>query len=372
MAEAQIRRTWMMQIARSLGSFWNLGNWRGGASHPLVELTLARVREFVREPEALFWVVAFPIIMTCALGIAFRSRGAEPVIVGVADVEGRDQAVAVLESVGGFTVRVIPPDEVDRAIRDGRAPVVVLPGVPPTYRFDEARAESQVARLAVDGALQRASGRVDAFEPVEQSIDIVGSRYIDWLVPGLLGMNIMSTGLWGVGFSIVQARTRRLLKRLVATPMSRSHYLASHVLSRLAFLALEAGVLVSFGWIAFGVVVQGSMAALVVVSTIGALSFGGLALLVASRAKTIEAISGLLNMVMLPMWVLSGVFFASTNFPDVMQPFIQALPLTALNDALRGVMNEGLSLAALSSEIGILAAWGGLSFLLALRLFRWQ
>src|SRR5688572_23247991 len=132
-----------------------------GVSHPLIELTLARLREFLREPEAVFWVFAFPIIMTCALGIAFRSRGAEPVIVGVADIDGKERVVAALESAGGFTVRVIPTDEIDRAIRDGRAPVLVLPGRPPTYRFDEARAESQVARLAVDGALQRAAGRKD-------------------------------------------------------------------------------------------------------------------------------------------------------------------------------------------------------------------
>lgn len=340
--------------------------------HPLSQLTLARLREFLREPEALFWVFAFPIIMTCALGIAFRSRGAEPIIVGVADVDGRAQVVSALDGEGGFTVRVLAPDDVDRAIRDGRAPVVVIPGDPPTYRFDEARAESQVARLAVDRALQQAAGRVDAFTPVDQPIDIVGSRYIDWLVPGLLGMNIMSTGLWGIGFSIVQARTRRLLKRLVATPMSRAHYLASHVLSRLGFLALEAAVLVGFAWFAFGVAVHGTIGALVVVALTGALCFGAIALLAASRAKTIEAISGILNLVMLPMWVLSGVFFASTNFPDVMQPFIKALPLTALNDALRGVMNEGLSIASLAPELGIMTAWGLLSFFAALRLFRWQ
>lgn len=340
--------------------------------HPLIELTLARLREFLREPEAVFWVFAFPIIMTCALGIAFRSRGAEPVIVGVSDAPGRDAMLAALEGAGGFTIRVMPPSDVDRAIRDGRAPVVVVPGTPPTYRFDEARAESQAARLAVDRALQRAAGRVDAFQPVDEPLDVVGSRYIDWLVPGLLGMNIMGTGLWGVGFSIVNARTRRLLKRLIATPMSRVHYLASHVLSRLAFLALEAGVLVGFGWIAFGVAVRGSLTALVVVSILGALTFGGLALLVASRARTIEAVSGLMNLVMLPMWVLSGVFFASTNFPDVMQPFIRALPLTALNDALRAVMNEGLPLTSLSRELGTLVAWGGVSFAAALKLFRWQ
>ena len=345
---------------------------RGGASHPLIELTLARFREFLREPEAVFWVFAFPVIMTCALGVAFRSRGTEPVIVGVVAGDGEAAIRRGLETAGGFTIRPIAPDDVERAIRDGRAPVVVVPGTPPAYRYDEARAESQVARLAVDAALQRAAGRTDAFAPREQPIELIGSRYIDWLVPGLLGMNIMGTGLWGVGFAIVQARTRKLLKRLVATPMSRAEYLASHVLSRLLFLALETVVIVGFAWGAFGVAVRGHLAALAVLALLGALSFGGLGLLVASRARTIEGVSGLMNLVMMPMWVLSGVFFASSNFPDVMQPFIQALPLTALNDALRGVMNEGASLAGLRGEVAILLAWGMFPFALALKLFRWQ
>ncbi len=345
---------------------------RGGASHPLVELTVSRFREFLREPEAVFWVFAFPVIMTCALGIAFRSRGAEPVIVGVVEQAGAADLRQALEAAGGFTVRTIDQGEVERAVRDGRAPVVVVPGSPPEYRFDEARADSQVARLAVDNALQRAAGRRDAFSATARPIDAVGSRYIDWLVPGLLGMNIMSTGLWGVGFSIVQARTRKLLKRLVATPMSRAEYLASHVLSRLLFLTLETVVIVGFAWMVFEVRVRGGVAALALLAVLGALSFGGLGLLVASRARTVEAVSGLMNLVMMPMWVLSGVFFASDNFPAPMQPLIRALPLTALNNALRGVMNEGLSLAAVGGDVAILAAWGTITFALALRIFRWQ
>jgi ABC-type multidrug transport system permease subunit len=344
----------------------------GGAHHPLIELTLGRFREFLREPEAVFWVFAFPLIMTCALGIAFRSRGQEPIIAGVADQAGAETVIAALEQAGGFTVRRIPLADVERAVRDGRAPVVIVPGTPPSYRFDEARAESQVARLAVDEALQRGAGRVDAFAPIQAPVQAVGSRYIDWLVPGLLGMNIMSTGLWGVGFPIVQARTKKLLKRLVTTPMSKAHYLGSHVLSRLLFLALETTVIVGFAYLVFDVTVQGPLWSLAALALLGALAFGGLGLLIASRARTIEAVSGLMNVVMLPMWVLSGVFFASTNFPEVMQPFIKALPLTALIDGLRGVTNEGLTLTALGREIGVLGAWGGISFGLSLRLFRWQ
>jgi ABC-type multidrug transport system permease subunit len=345
---------------------------RGGASHPLIELTRARVREFLREPEAVFWVFAFPVIMTCALGVAFRSRGDEPVIVGVVAGAGSAEVRRALEGAGGFAVDDVAPPEVDRVIRDGRAAVVVVPASPPIYRFDAARPESQVARLAVDRALQRAAGRRDAFAPHEQPIEAIGSRYIDWLVPGLLGMNIMSTGLWGVGFSIVQARTRKLLKRLAATPMSRVQYLASHVLSRLLFLGMETVVIVGFAWLVFDVDVRGGVAALAVLALLGALSFGGLGLLLASRVRTIEAVSGLMNLVMLPMWVLSGVFFASTNFPEAAQPVIQALPLTALNDALRAVINEGRPLSAIAGDVSILAAWGAASFALAIRVFRWQ
>ncbi|HXG87415.1 MAG TPA: ABC transporter permease [Vicinamibacterales bacterium] len=341
-------------------------------SHALIELTKARFKEFLREPEAMFWSFAFPVIMTCALGVAFQSDGNEPVIVGVA--QGLDSArlTGALTAAGNFTVRDIPPEEIERAVRDGRAPVVVVGGNPPVYHFDEARAESQAARLAVDAALQRAAGRADAFTATERPVDRVGSRYIDWLVPGLLGMGIMSTGLWSVSFSIVTSRTRKLLKRLVATPMSRGDYLLAHVLSRLVFLALESIVLIGFSTVVFGVVVRGSMVTLGVVAITGALSFGGLALLVSSRVRTIEAVSGLLNLVMLPMWVLSGVFFASTNFPDAMQPVIQTLPLTALIDALRGVVNEGRSLAAVAPDLGLLSLWGSVSFALALKLFRWQ
>ena len=340
--------------------------------NPLVELTLNRFREFVREPEAVFWVLAFPVIMTCALGVAFRSRGAEPVIAGVVEQAGADSIASALEQSGGFTVRRIPVDEVEQAVRDGRAPVVVVPGSPPAYRFDEARAESQVARLAVDAALQRAAGRTDAFAAVQQPVQNVGSRYIDWLVPGLLGMNIMGTGMWGIGFAVVNARQKKLLKRLVATPMSKTHYLLSLVLSRMATLSIEVIVIAGFAWIAFGVAVQGAIWSVGALAIIGALSFGAIGLLIASRARTIEAVSGLMNLVMLPMWVLSGVFFAATNFPDAMQPFIRALPLTAMNDALRMLINEGRSFTAILPQVALLAAWGLISFGLSLRLFRWQ
>jgi len=345
---------------------------RSFASRPLVQLTLMRLREFVREPEAVFWVVVFPIVLAAALGIAFRTQGDEPVHAGVLEGPGSESVVAALKVSAGMDVTIVTRERADLALRDGQVEVVVIPGTPPTYRFDPARAESRLARIAVDGALQRAAGRADRFTAGEQRLEVVGARYIDWFVPGLLGMNIMGTGMWGIGFSIVYARNRKLLKRFTATPMARSDYLLAQMLARLVSLVPEVGALVLFAGIAFAVPVRGSVFSLAVVSLAGALTFSGLGLLVASRARTIEAISGLLNFLMLPMWVLSGVFFSSAHFPAATQPLIHALPLTALNDALRAVMLDGASLAVVSRDLAILAAWALLSFALALRLFRWR
>jgi ABC-type multidrug transport system permease subunit len=260
----------------------------------------------------------------------------------------------------------------DVELRNGSVQILVLPGTPPTYRFDPTRPESRLARLALDDALQRARGRRDAWTPREQTVVSPGSRYVDWVLPGLLGMNIMGTGLWSIGFGVVQARTRKLLKRLMATPMRRGQYLLSHVLSRLVFLALEVVTIVGFGVLAFGVPLEGSIAALGLDCLLGALAFGGLGLLIASRPRTIEGVSGLMNLAMLPMWVLSGVFFSAEHFPDLMQPFIQALPLTALNQALRGVMIDGASLAALWPQLANLGVWGVGCFAIAVRVFRWR
>lgn len=340
--------------------------------HPLYELTLARVLEFVREPEAVFWVVVFPIVLAFALGIAFRSKGEEPVHAGVLSGAGSEAVSETLAAAPGITVHPLTRDRADLALRDGEVQVVVVPGEPPAYRFDATRPESRLARLVVDAALQRAAGRDDRFVAGEQRLEVIGARYIDWLIPGLLGMNIMGTGMWGVGFSIVWARTRKLLKRLAATPMSRFDFLVAQVLARMVFLVVEVGALLVFAWAVFSVPVRGSFVALAAVSLLGALAFGGLSLLIASRARTVESASGWMNFVMLPGWILSGVFFSSANFPAVTQPFIHALPLTALNDALRAVMLDGATLIGVSGEMAILGAWTVATFVIALRIFRWQ
>lgn len=349
--------------------------------NPLLELTLARVREFLREPEAVFWVFVFPVLLALALGIAFRDRAPERSRVAVE--QGPDAAgiFAALSRSADVQVTMLSRGEAALALRTGKVDLVVraagnsgaVGGKPAlVYRYDPVRPESRAARLAADNALQRAWGGQDLPPAQEEKVMEPGARYIDFLIPGLIGMNLMGSGMWGLGFAVVQARTRRLLKRLAATPMRRSHYLLSFMLSRLIFLALEVGAVVGFARLAFGVAVRGSWFGLGFISLVGALTFAGLGLLVASRTRTIEGVSGLMNLVMLPMWLLSGTFFSASRFPDFAQPFIQALPLTALNDALRAVMNEGASLASNWARLAVMLVWATVSFAVALRLFRWQ
>jgi len=345
---------------------------RTDTRHPLVELTLARLREFVREPEAMFWAFIFPIIMSVALAVAFPGQESRPALVGIREGAGAEAVRTALSGRDDIVVREVPAGDDLRVIRDGEVHVLVVPGDPPTYRFDPDRAEGRVARLVVDSALKQAAGRAEPWVAREEPIVVPGSRYIDWLIPGLIGMNIMSTGMWGIGFAIVQARLRKLLKRLAASPMRRSDYLLAQMLARLGFLAPEVAVPLLFGALALGMPIRGSIVSIAAVCVWGAMTFTGLGLLAASRPKTLEAISGVLNLTMLPMWVVCGVFFSSSNFPPVVQPVIQALPLTALNDSLRAVILEGATLPQIGSELAILGVWAVSSFVFALKLFRWR
>ncbi len=336
-------------------------------------LMLARLKEFIREPEVIFWVFGFPVLLAVALGIAFRNKPPDHVAVGVVEVDGAARVVETLAAAKGFDVVRLAPDDAAQRLRMGKVALVVVPGATLEYRFDPTRPDSSLARRMVDDALQRASGRTDPVTVTEVLVAEPGARYIDFLIPGLLGMNIMSGGMWGVGFALVDMRTKKLLKRLVATPMKRRDFLGAMMGSRGLFVVLEMVLMLALGWLVFGMVVRGSLLGITLLAVLGAFCFASLGLLVASRAKKIETVTGLINLVMLPMFVFSGIFFSSDRFPAMVQPFIKALPLTALNDALRASILEGAALVdpAQLARIGILLAWGGVSFVLAMRWFRW-
>lgn len=338
--------------------------------HPLTQLTLVRLREFTREPEAVFWALLFPVLITVGLGIAFRSAPGE-----VLKVAASDAAIAVaLATDPSLEVSELSAQDADEQLRTGVVVLVVERaangGV--VFRYDDTNPQSRAARMLADRAVQVAAGRMDPVAASDRIVREVGSRYVDFLVPGLVGLGIMTNTLWGLSFSIVDSRRRKLTKRLVATPMSRTHYLLSFLLWRLCMLVVEVTVPIGFGVWAFGVPVRGSLLTMVLIVLVASMSFSAQSLLIASRARTIEAASGMVNLVQVPMWVLSGVFFSAQRFPDVMQPFITALPLTALNDALRAHMLRGAGLFDVAPELGVLAAWLVVCFALAMKLFRWK
>jgi ABC-type multidrug transport system permease subunit len=345
----------------------------------LGQLILARLREFYREPEAIFWVYGFPILIVVALGIAFRNKPVERITVDVEQRAGEESAVRFaedhLKADPRYVVGVYDEATCRLRLRTGKTELVVIPARPErdyVYLFDPTRPEGRDARVKADDTLQRAKGRPDVLAVGNEEQTGPGARYVDFLVPGLLGMSLMGGGLWGVGFAIVDLRIRRVLKRFLATPMRKSHFLLGLLVSRLVLLAPEVFILLLFARVAFGVVIQGSLLAMAVLILLGSVTFAGIGLLVASRARTMEAVSGLMNLVMLPMWVLSGVFFSPERFPEAAQPFIKAIPLTPLIEALRNVSLEGATLESQWRQMAILAAWAAGSFFLALRWFRWN
>ena len=338
--------------------------------YSLGQLILARVREFTREPEAVFWAVFFPILLTAALGIAFGSGTVDVVPVVTSSAE----LARALEAEPGLSVRLMDESAAQKMLLTGQVALLAQPasdhGV--VYRYDDTNPDGRAARLLVDRAIQRAAGRVDPAAAHDELVREPGSRYVDFVVPGLVGLGIMSNALWGIGFSIVDSRRRKLMKRLVATPMSRTSYLLSYLAWRMMILGIEVGVPIGFGVLAFGVPVRGRVFDLILVCVVSSLSFSAIGLLLAALPRTIEAVSGLVNLVQVPMWILSGVFFSSQRFPEVVQPLIRALPLTAVNDALRAHMLQGANLVQLLPQLATLTAWLVGCFVLALKLFRWR
>ena len=340
------------------------------ADHPLAQLTLVRFREFIREPDAVFWVLIFPVLLAAGLGVAFRNRPPDVLNVaavsdGIASAMGQEKQLAVKE---------LPPAAALEELRAGKVALVAAPGANGSvvFHYDNTNPEGRTARMLADRAIERAAGRVDPVAASDRLVREPGSRYIDFLIPGLLGMNLMGSAIWGIGFTIVDARRKKLIKRLIATPMPRSYFLLSFLLSRLVLLVLEVLVVIGFGVWVFGVPVRGSLMGLLAICLLSSFSFSALGLLIASRPKTIEAASGLMNLVMMPMWIVCGVFFSSQRFPDVVQPLIHGLPLTATIDALRMHMLQGASLAQLAPQQAVLGGWLVVCFALALKLFRWK
>jgi ABC-type multidrug transport system permease subunit len=337
---------------------------------------MARLKEMKREPEVVFWVFVFPLLLALGLGIAFRNKPADVTAIAIVSGPGAQRALDLIQrSPRKSSVRAELLDQAQalKGFRLGKYDLVIEVDSSGTFKyvFDPARPESVLSKAEADDILQTAAGRQNPLPTSAVISSEPGSRYIDFLIPGLIGMNVMNAAMWGIGFAIVDMRQRKLLKRFVATPMRRSDFLLALASSRLLLMITEVGLLLGFGVLVFHMRVLGSVLVILLVGAVGALGFAGIGLLTASRAQKIESVSGLINVVMMPMWIFSGVFFSYERFPAIIQPFIKVLPLTALNDALRATILEGSSLYAQTGRILVLAVWGSISFAAALKWFRW-
>ena len=344
------------------------------APNPLVELTRARVREFLREPGYVFWVFGFPLLMAIGLGLAFRSKAPESPRIAVTDRVADDTARVLAASAHLQTQRLARADA-ERALSRTQVDLVVdqsSPGQPLVFLLDAAQEKALLARAVVKDELERAAGRQDRVTVAEHAMSAQGSRYVDFLLPGLIGLNLMGSSMWGIGYNLVLARKRKLLRRYAVTPMRRSHFLLSYFFSRSMFLVMELAVIIGFGRLVFGTHVQGSVAALLIASTLSAAAFAAIGFLIGARLSSTEVAGGWMNFVQLPMWLLSGSFFSYERFPAWLQLPIRCLPLTATNDALRRIYNEAGTLASVPFELGVLAVWTLVGFAIAVRAFRWQ
>lgn len=336
------------------------------------QLLLFRLRAVIREPSALFWTFVFPILTSIALGIAFQEPGTGPIKVALAHGPGE---LELAQRLAAPPLRV-ERSEAEQAYKDlesGLVSAVVVPGEHYAQLvLNPTQSDTPLVRCLTRGALEKGTAAPAAFQIQERLQASNGARYIDFLIPGLIGFGLLSFSLWGMGFSIVQMRTGKLLRRLLASPVRRSDVLLSFVVSRLALAPVEVGVLALFGHFLFKVPVRGSWVTLLAFALLGAFCFAGLSLLTFSRAQNAETAGGLGNLVQMPMLILSGVFFSSSHFPRWLKPVIDLLPLTVVNDGLRAIMTTGAGFTALLPSILLLGAWSVGSFGLALYWFRWE
>jgi ABC-2 type transport system permease protein len=342
--------------------------------NPLKELIKSRIREFLREPGYVFWVFGFPLLMAIGLGLAFRSKAPEPPRIAVTDAVAPETAQTLTRSTRLHTER-LTRSEAERQLARTKVDLVVdqpVPNARLVFKLDTAQEKSLLARAITEDVLQRAAGRGDALQIDERRVSDKGSRYVDFLLPGLIGLNLMGSSMWGIGFNLVLARKRKLLRRYAVTPMRRSHFLLSYFFSRSMFLVMELAVLIGFGRLVFGTQIQGSVAGLLVASTLGAAAFAAIGFLIGARLSSTEVAGGWMNFVQLPMWLLSGSFFSYERFPPWLQLPIRFLPLTAVNDALRRIYNEAGGLSSIGFELAVLTAWALLGFGIAIKAFRWQ
>jgi ABC-2 type transport system permease protein len=369
----------------------------------LKQLFLAHVKELIREPGVLFWGIVFPILMSLGLGIAFMQKAeTNRYIAIITDNSSPPDSASQLEHFLQNHTKIIHSPikkavEYQYTIKDDKlgnstfhfqrmlwneAMILLKRGNLNLildnrngrihYHFDPLNPDAQLSYLKLSKLFE--SGNYINTEDHQsiQPLTIKGTRYIDFLIPGLMAMGAMMACMWGISYGIIDNRAKKLLRRMVATPMKKSHYLIALIMVRIGMNFVESGLLLLFAWIVFGIVIQGSISALLVMFISGNIAFAGLAILVSSHTSKTEIGNGLINLVVMPMMVLSGVFFSYHNFPEWSVPIIKYLPLTMIADGIRSIFIEGAGYAEVSLPSMILATTGILFFLAGLKIFKWH
>jgi len=367
----------------------------------LWQLIKALFREIIREPGVLFWGILFPILMSAGLGIAFTKKA--DVIRKVAVINHSEILDTTLlgsflhkncetspepesgdwkwkysikdEKLGNsiFLFYDMKWDDAMILLKRGSVNVLLAgTGRSIDYHFDPMNADAELTYLKLSKIL----GKGDVIQTENTAeirpLTITGTRYIDFLVPGMISLGVMMSCMWGISYGIIEKRSKKLLRRLVATPMKKSHFLIALISVRITMNFIESLVLLLFALFAFKMTIQGDIASLVLLFMAGNFAFAGIAVLVSSHTSNTEVGNGLINFVVFPMMILSGIFFSYQNFPEWTLPVIKNLPLTMLTDGMRSIYNEGAGLKEVAKPILILTITGIAFFTAGLKVFKWH
>ena len=371
----------------------------------LWQLILALFREIIREPGVLFWGILFPILMSVGLGLAFTKK--TDVIRKVAVINSSERSITLSdinviedfllksceknnspdkkawqwkykkkdEKLGNsiFLFYNMEWDDAMKFLKRGTINLLITgQNNSVEYHFDPMNSDAELTFLKLSSIIGKGEIISAKSNSEIKPLTVTGTRYIDFLVPGLIGMGVMMSSMWGISYGIIEKRSKKLLRRLVATPMRKSHFLIALITVRITMNFIESSVLLIFSLIAFKMTIQGDISALILTFLAGNIAFAGIAVFASSHTSNTEVGNGIINFVVFPMMILSGIFFSYQNFPDWSLPVIRNLPLTMLTDGIRSIFNEGAGYHELALPIFIMTAVGVAFFSVGLKIFKWH
>ncbi len=367
-------------------------------NNQLIRLTNAYLKELLREPSVLFWGILFPILLAWGLGIAFTKKGDLTRTVAIVKQKNPEYSSEksflfdflehnAQKKQGKYSITISNKklgkiniyfkecewDEAYTLLKKGTITVIIEDnGKDVYYHFDPASADAQMLFQQISGMLTSGIQYFGLHEDEIKPLTVSGTRYVDFLIPGLISMGVMMATMWGISYTVIERRSKKLLRRMVATPMKKSNFLIALIIARFLMNFLEAVLLALFAWLYFGTIIQGNLLALLIVFISGNIAFSGIAVLVSANTSNPEVGNGIINAIVTPMMVISGVFISYHNFPDWTIPFISKLPLTIMADSVRSIFNEGAGFAQIWLNTLILFFTGTVSFFIGLRIFKWH